>query len=93
MIEQIRQAVAERLNERRIESMRLSTDRLVCRAERGMREAQQLMVLSRRVEGSLATTLQRLEQMAASCASLRALAEVPASARPPTASITEHAAT
>ena len=84
---------AERLNERRIESMRLSTDRLVCRAERGMREAQQLMVLSRRVEGSLATTLQRLEQMAASCASLRALAEVPASARPPTASITEHAAT
>jgi hypothetical protein len=83
---------AERLNERRIESMRLSTDRLVCRAERGMREAQQLMVLSRQVEASLATTLQRLEQMAASGASLRALAEEPAPARPATASIDEPAA-
>ena len=68
---------AERLNERRIESMRLSTDRLLCRAERGMREAQQLMTLTRQVEASLATTLRRLEQMTASCAALRSLVEVP----------------
>lgn len=67
---------AERLNERRIESMRLSTDRLLCRAARGMREAQQLMTLTRQVEASLATTLRRLEQMTASCASLRSLVEV-----------------
>ena len=47
------------------------------------------MVLSRQVEASLATTLQRLEQMAASGASLRALAEASAPARPVTASIDE----
>ncbi len=76
---------AERLNERRIESMRTSADRLLCRAERGVREGQQLMVLTRQVEASLGSTLQRLEQMAASCASLRSLVEprVPARAATP----------
>jgi hypothetical protein len=75
---------AERLNERRIESMRRSADRLLCRAERGVREGQQLMVLTRQVEASLATTLQRLEQMTASCASLRSLVEPRVPARPAT---------
>jgi len=75
---------AERLNERRIESMRRSADRLLCRAERGVREGQQLMVLTRQVEASLATTLQRLEQMTASCASLRSLVEPRVPTRPAT---------
>ena len=83
---------AERLNERRIGSMRLSTDRLVCRAERGMREAQQLMVLTRQVEASLATTLQRLEQMTASCASLRLLVEASVPARAAIPPSSEHVA-
>ncbi len=77
---------AERMNERRIESMRRSTDSLICRAERGMREAQQLMVLTRQIEASQAATLQRLEQMSASCAALGALADAPGAAlqpRPP----------
>jgi len=69
---------AERLNERRIESMRLSTERLVCRVERGMREAQQLMVLTRQAEASLAATLRQLEQMAAANAALRTPAEAAA---------------
>jgi len=69
---------AERLNERRIESMRLSTERLVCRVERGMREAQQLMVLTRQAEASLAATLRQLEQMAAASAALRTPAEAAA---------------
>jgi hypothetical protein len=80
---------AERLNERRIESMRRSTDRLVCRAERGVREGQQLMVLTRQVEAALATLLQRLEQMGASCASLRSLVEPPVSAQPTTTPMPE----
>jgi hypothetical protein len=71
---------AERMNERRIESMRRSTDSLVCRAERGMREAQQLMVLTRQIEASQAATLLRLEQMAGSCAALGALGEAPGAA-------------
>ena len=71
---------AERMNERRIESMRRATDSLVCRAERGMREAQQLMVLTRQIEASQAATLLRLEQMAACSAALAALAEAPAEA-------------
>jgi hypothetical protein len=66
---------AERMNERRIESMRLSTDRLMCRAERGMREAQQLMVLTRQIEATQAATLQRLEQMAACGAALGKLGQ------------------
>ena len=66
---------AERLNGRRIESMRTSADRLLCRAERGVREGQQLMALTRQVEALMGSTLQRLEQMAASCASLRSLVE------------------
>jgi hypothetical protein len=80
---------AERLNERRIESMRRSTDRLVCRAERGVREGQQLMVLTRQVEAALATLLPRLEQMGASCASLRSLVEPPVPARPTTTPMPE----
>ena len=62
--------------------MRRSADRLVCRAERGVREGQQLMVLTRQVEASLATTLQRLEQMTASCASLRTLIDPQLPVRP-----------
>jgi hypothetical protein len=71
---------AERMNERRIESMRRSTDSLICRAERGMREGQQLMVLTRQIEASQAATLQRLEQMSASCAALGALGDAPGAA-------------
>lgn len=56
---------AERMNERRIDSMRRSTDRLLCRAERGMHEAQQLMVLTRQVQAAQAASLQQLEQIAA----------------------------
>ena len=73
---------AERLNEQRIDSMRLSADRLVHRAERGMGEAPQLMALTRQIEASLATTLQRLEQMTASCASLRGLVQGADAVRP-----------
>lgn len=69
---------AERLNERRIESMRLSTDRLACRAERGMREGQQLMVLTRQVDTSLANTMQRLQKTTATIALLRSLVDMPA---------------
>jgi hypothetical protein len=58
---------AERLNERRIESMRRSTDRLLHRAERGMHEAQQLMVLTRQVQAAQGASLQRLEQIADLC--------------------------
>ncbi|MGL6109919.1 MAG: hypothetical protein ACRC2B_07450, partial [Rubrivivax sp.] len=73
---------AERMNERRIESMRRSTDSLLCRAERGMREAQQLMVLTRQIEASQAATLHRLEQMAVTCAALGSLGEVSGVAQP-----------
>ena len=66
---------AERQNERRIESMRLGTDRLVCRAERGLREGQQLMVLTRQIQASQAATEAQLEQMQACCAALAALGE------------------
>jgi hypothetical protein len=57
---------AERLNERRIESMRRSTDRLLHRAERGMHEAQQLMVLTRQVQAAQGQSLQQLQRIAAS---------------------------
>jgi hypothetical protein len=71
---------AERNNERRIVSMRRSAERVVCRAERGLREGQQLMLLSRQAEAALTTTLHRLEQMTASCEALRALVEPPVEA-------------
>lgn len=65
---------AERLNERRIESMRLSTDRLQCRAERALLEGQQLMVLTRQMQSSLSAAQQRQEQLAQHAAALTALA-------------------
>lgn len=82
---------AERMNERRIESMRRSTDSLAFRAERGMREAQQLMVLTRQIEASQAATLQRLEQMSASCAALGALSDAPGAALLPRPQVSEPA--
>jgi hypothetical protein len=72
---------AERMTEQHIDSMRLTADRLARRAQRGMSEAPPLMLLTRQIEASLATTLQRLEQMTASCAALRALDEASAAAR------------
>ena len=76
---------AERLNERRIESMRRATDRLNQRAERGIGEAQQLMALTRQVQAAQAAAQQRLQRMAALCAALGAQ-DVPAAAAPTTAS-------
>lgn len=76
---------AERLNERRIESMRRATDRLNQRAERGIGEAQQLMALTRQVQAAQAAAQQRLQRMAALCAALGAQ-DVPAAATPTTAS-------
>ena len=73
---------AERLNERRIESTRLGTDRLVCRTERGMREGQQLMVLTRQIQAAQAAAEAQLEQLAAGCAALAALGEAPPAAPP-----------
>jgi hypothetical protein len=61
---------AERMNDRRIESMRRSMDRLLGRAERGMVEAQQLMVLTRQAQAALAAALQQLEQVAATGSAL-----------------------
>jgi hypothetical protein len=55
---------AERMNDRRIESMRRSMDRLLCRAERGMVEGQQLMMLTRQAQAALAESLQQLQRMA-----------------------------
>ena len=63
-----RVSAAERLNDRRIGSMRRAVDRLQSRAERGMREAQQLMVLTRQIDAAQAATLLQLERMAACCA-------------------------
>lgn len=62
---------AERLNERRIESMRLNTDRLQCRAERALLEGQQLMALTRRIQATQAASLQRLEQLTPASAALQ----------------------
>lgn len=64
---------AERLNERRIDAMRLSTDRLVCRTERGLLEGQQLMLLTRQIQALQAAAQQRLEQLAACGAALAVL--------------------
>jgi hypothetical protein len=55
---------AERMNDRRIESMRRSMDRLLGRAERGMVEGQQLMVLTRQAQAALVAAQQQLEQLA-----------------------------
>lgn len=68
---------AERLNERRIESMRLGTDRLVCRTERGLFEGQQLMVLTRQIQASQAASEAQLGQMQACGAALAALGGSP----------------
>ncbi|HMO45968.1 MAG TPA: hypothetical protein PKB14_08040 [Rubrivivax sp.] len=71
---------AERLNERRIESMRRATDRLHYRAERGLGEAQQLMALTRQVQAAQAASAQRLQRMATLCAALDAPDVPPAAA-------------
>jgi hypothetical protein len=84
---------AERHNERRIASMHRSADRLVQRTERGMREGQQLMVLTRQAEASLTAALQRLETMATSCASLCSLVEPSATATAAAVATLEHRAT
>ena len=64
---------AERLNERRIDAMRLGTDRLVCRTERGLLEGRQLMLLTRQIQAALTAAQQRMEPLQASCALLGAL--------------------
>lgn len=55
---------AERLNERRIESMRRGTERLQFRAERALLEGQQLMVLTRQIQAVQAAALRQLEAVA-----------------------------
>jgi hypothetical protein len=73
---------AERMNDRRIESMRRSMDRLLGRAERGMVEGQQLMVLTRQVQAALAAAQRQLEQVAATRSAL-AMPAAAAEADPP----------
>lgn len=65
---------AERLNERRIDAMRLSTDRLACRTERGLLEGQQLMLLTRQIQAAQAAAQQRLEQLQTCSVALTAMA-------------------
>lgn len=70
-----RVAGAERSSERRIESLRRSTDSLLRHAERGICDAHQLMVLTRQIESSSLAASRRLEQLSASCGVLGAQAE------------------
>lgn len=58
---------AERLNERRIQSMRRGTERLQYRAERALLEGRQLMALTRQIQAAQAAAQEQLQQIAASC--------------------------
>jgi hypothetical protein len=73
---------AERLNERRIDSMRRNMERLQYRGERGLLDGQQLMVLTRQMQVVQGAAQRSLEQIAQCSQALGAFA---ADAAPPAA--------
>lgn len=73
---------AERSSERRIDSIRRCIEGLGHHVERGLREGQQVMALTRQIETSLAEGARQLQQLAGVCGAAEAADSSPPSQAP-----------